>query len=108
MKDVILCENASKIFVTDRGTTEVIGDVSLSVKENEFVVIFGPGQCGKSVLINLLSGLEPPTSGQVFVYDKLVTEPGPDRGIVYQSISLFPWLTVMGNVELGPKNARDR
>ena len=103
MREIIRCEKISKTFKTDRGETEVIGDVSLTVSENEFVVIFGPGQCGKSTLINLLSGLEPPTSGQVHVNDKLVTAPGPDRGMVYQSISLFPWLTVMGNVELGPK-----
>lgn len=103
MSEIIRCENLQKTFVTDRGTTEVIKDISLSVNKNEFVVIFGPGQCGKSTLVNLLSGLETPTAGSITVNGNPVTAPGPDRGMVYQSISLFPWLTVMGNVELGPK-----
>lgn len=54
-------------------------------------------------MINLLSGLELPTSGTVTVNDKPVTGPGPERGVIYQTISLFPWLTAMGNVEYGPK-----
>ena len=103
MKDVIVCKSLEKTFQTARGPVEVIGDVSLRGQENEFLVLFGPGQCGKSTVINCLSGLEPVTGGTVSVNGKPVTGPGPDRGVVYQRIALFPWLTVMQNVEYGPK-----
>ena len=103
MKDVIVCKSLEKTFQTARGPVEVIGDVSLRVQENEFLVLFGPGQCGKSTVINCLSGLEPVTGSTVSVNGKPVTGPGPDRGVVYQRIALFPWLTVMQNVEYGPK-----
>lgn len=103
MKDVIVCKSLEKTFQTARGPVEVIGDVSLRVQENEFLVLFGPGQCAKSTVINCLSGLEPVTGGTVSVNGKPVTGPGPDRGVVYQRIALFPWLTVMQNVEYGPK-----
>ena len=85
MKDMIICEKVSKTFETARGNVDVIGDVSLTVHENELLVLFGPGQCGKSTLLNCMSGLEPVTSGSVTIN------------------ALFPWLTVMGNVEYGPK-----
>jgi len=75
----------------------------LQVKENEFVVLFGPSQCGKSTLLNIISGLEPASSGTVYVNGNLVTAPGPDRGVVFQNLMLFPWLTTEGNVEYGPK-----
>ena len=89
--------------MTKKETKHVVGSVDLTVRKNEFVVLFGPGQCGKTTLLKVLSGLEPPSEGSVVVNDKAVTQPGPDRGFVFQSISLYPWLTVMGNVEYGPK-----
>ena len=92
-----------KTFDTSRGPVPVIGGVTLDVHENELLVLFGPGQCGKSTLIGCMSGLEPVTAGTVEVSGKKVTKPGPDRGVVYQRMALFPWLTVMGNVEYGPK-----
>ncbi len=103
-KDVIVCKDVSKKFETERGIVDVIGKVDLTVAENELVVLFGPGQCGKTTLINCMSGLEPVTSGEVIVNGKRVEKPGPDRGVVYQTTALFPWLTVMGNVEYGPKS----
>ena len=77
---ILWCENISKQFVTKRGTSIVIGDVSLSVRKNEFVVLFGPGQCGKTTMLNILSGLEQPTEGRSYVNGKQVKTPGPDRG----------------------------
>lgn len=103
LKKVIVAKGISKTFTTKRGTTKVIDSIDLEVRENELLVLFGPGQCGKTTTLNVLSGLEPATSGTVFVNDKQVTKPGPDRGFVYQSTALYPWLTVMGNVEYGPK-----
>lgn len=102
-KTIIECENVTKEFETPKGTLRVIDDVSLKVKENEFLVLFGPGQCGKTTMINVMSGLELATKGKVLVNNKRVEGPGPDRGVVYQTTALFPWLTVMGNVEFGPK-----
>ncbi|HOV38077.1 MAG TPA: ABC transporter ATP-binding protein [Spirochaetales bacterium] len=103
IKTAVKCEGISKTFETKRGKTYVIEEVSLEVIENEFVVLFGPGQCGKTTLLNILAGLIPPTKGMVVVNGKPVISPGPERGFVFQSVSLFPWLTVMGNVEYGPK-----
>jgi len=103
-ENVIECKSLSKQFETDRGVADVVKQIDLDVKENEFVVLFGPGQCGKTTLINLMAGLEKPSSGQVNVSGKIVEKPGPDRGVVYQTTALFPWLTVMGNVEYGPKS----
>ena len=101
--EIIVCKQVSKTFHTNRGNIEVIKDINLSVAENEMLVLFGPGQCGKSTLLNCMSGLEKVSSGTVEVKGKLVDNPGPDRGVVYQRTALFPWLTVMGNVEYGPK-----
>lgn len=100
---MIECVNLKKTFETSRGSVPVVDDVTLNVRENELLVLFGPGQCGKSTMINCMAGLESITGGSVKVDGKLVTKPGPDRGVVYQRMALFPWLTVMGNVEYGPK-----
>lgn len=102
-RDVIICKDMEKTFETSRGQVPVIDHVNLNVKENELLVLFGPGQCGKSTMINCMSGLEPVSGGSVEVNGKTVAKPGPDRGVVYQRTALFPWLTVMGNVEYGPK-----
>ncbi len=102
-KIIIDCQDLSKTFTTARGSVDVLEHISMQVQENEFLVLFGPGQCGKSTMINCLSGLEPYTSGSVTVNGEKVERPGPDRGVVYQRMALFPWLTVMGNVEYGPK-----
>lgn len=100
----INCRNISKTFI-QKGTQQVhvLEDISVSVKQNEFLVILGPGQSGKSTLLRIIAGLEVPTRGDVFLDGAEVTGPGADRGLVFQSYMLFPWKTVMGNVELGPK-----
>ena len=103
LNNIIECRGISKTFVNERGSVPVVKQFDLDVKENEFVVLFGPGQCGKTTLLNLLSGLEPPPTGQTVINGKVITEPGPDRGFVYQTTALFPWLTVMGNVSFGPR-----
>jgi ABC-type nitrate/sulfonate/bicarbonate transport system ATPase subunit len=103
-ENIIQCKNINKVFKTVNGSDfEVIRNFNLSVKENEFIVLFGPGQCGKTTILNIIAGLEKPSSGEVIVSGKKVEKPGPDRGVVYQNIALFPWLTTMGNVEFGPK-----
>jgi ABC-type nitrate/sulfonate/bicarbonate transport system ATPase subunit len=102
---VLQAKNITKTFVTERETTHVVKQFDIDVKRNEFVVLFGPGQCGKTTLLKILAGLQEPSSGQVFLNGEEVSEPGPARGYVFQSLAIFPWLTVMGNVEYGPKMA---
>jgi NitT/TauT family transport system ATP-binding protein/sulfonate transport system ATP-binding protein len=77
--------------------------ISLRVLENEFLVIVGPGQCGKTTLLRIIAGFETPTTGNILLDGKEVSGPGPDRGMVFQKYTLFPWRTVMGNVEMGLK-----
>ncbi|MBN9222621.1 MAG: ABC transporter ATP-binding protein [Mesorhizobium sp.] len=80
-----------------------LDDVSLKVARNEFCVIVGPSGCGKSSLLYLAAGLNDATSGSIKVDGREVIEPGADRGMVFQSYTLFPWLTVRANIEYGPK-----
>lgn len=82
-----------------------LDNISLDVAEQEFAVIVGPSGCGKSSLLRLVAGLIEPTSGIITLDGKAVTRPGKDRGMVFQSYTLFPWLTVRQNVEFGPKIA---
>lgn len=104
MGDIVMkCSGVGKEFCNGEASKEVLKGVDLEIRRNEFVVLFGPGQCGKTTLLNILSGLEAPTSGTALHNGELVAGPRPDRGMVYQTTSLFPWLTVMGNVEFGPK-----
>jgi len=103
IENILECSDISKEFVNERGTFKVIEKLDLKVKKNEFVVLFGPGQCGKTTALNILAGLETPTRGEIRLKGKRIAAPGPDRGFVYQTTALFPWLTVMGNVSFGPR-----
>ncbi|MBV8450307.1 MAG: ABC transporter ATP-binding protein [Hyphomicrobiales bacterium] len=78
-----------------------LDDVSLEVAEQEFAVIVGPSGCGKSSLLRLVAGLVEPTRGEITLDGTPVTRPGKDRGMVFQSYTLFPWLNVRDNVEFG-------
>ena len=89
-------KNVSKSY----GESPVLKDITLSVEEGEFLVLLGFSGTGKTTLINLMAGLEMPTSGEITFKDKLITEPSPERGVIFQSYSLMPWLTVNGNVML--------
>ncbi len=77
--------------------------LSLDVADREIVSIVGPSGCGKSTLLRLVAGLVRPSSGEIRLDGHVVAEPGADRGMVFQSYTLFPWLTVQGNVEFGPR-----
>ena len=105
VKTMISCKHVSKTFENNGKKNEVLKDISLEVAENEFVVILGPGQCGKTTLVNIMAGLDHETAGSVNVNGKKVDGPAPERGVVYQKTALFPWLTVEGNVGFGPKMA---
>lgn len=97
---LIEINNASKGYGHNGSRTEVLKDINLSVEEGEFVVIVGYSGSGKSTLINLISGLVKPDSGEALIEGKKITEPGPDRGLVFQNYSLLPWLTVEENIAL--------
>lgn len=91
-------------FRTRRGDEVIaVDNLSLDVNNREFLSIVGPSGCGKSTLLRVVAGLIEPTSGEVFLDGHLVKRPGADRGMVFQSYTLFPWLTVKGNVEFGPR-----
>ena len=99
-------ENLRKSYQRKEGwnttrTLRVFDNVSFSVREGEFVSIIGPSGCGKSTLLNLSAGLDPASAGAVYVDGRQVHGPGLDRGVVFQEFALFPWLTVLGNIEFG-------
>jgi nitrate ABC transporter ATP-binding subunit len=88
--------NVSKAY----GSTVVLEDVNLEVKEGEFVCVIGHSGCGKTTLLNMVSGFNEPTSGEVLVHGKPVEGPGPERMVVFQNYCLLPWKTVYENVSL--------
>ena len=96
-------KNISKTFYDRKGEHPTIADVSFDVYDNEFLVILGPGLCGKTVLLNAVAGLEQPTSGQIFLDGRELHGTDPSIGMVFQKKAIFPWKTVMQNVEFGPK-----
>lgn len=100
---VIQCKNICKTFTTKDNSLEVLRDFNLDVKENEFVVLLGPGQCGKTTLMNIIAGIQSATSGEVLFEGEAITKPNPKLGVVYQTTGLFPWFTVMKNVDFGPR-----
>jgi ABC-type nitrate/sulfonate/bicarbonate transport system ATPase subunit len=85
------------------GEIAAVDRLSLDVADREIVSIVGPSGCGKSTLLRLIAGLVPPTTGEIRLDGHVVALPGADRGMVFQSYTLFPWLTVQGNVEFGPR-----
>lgn len=100
----LVCNGVSKSFYSPKGDEfKVLDNITFDVNENEFLVLFGPGQCGKTTLLYMLAGIEPPTAGFIAHNGKAVTRPDASRAVVYQTMALFPWLTVKGNVEFGPK-----
>jgi ABC-type nitrate/sulfonate/bicarbonate transport system ATPase subunit len=109
----IRVERLTKHFDADAGEAPpVLGDISLDVRENEFVVLLGRSGCGKTTLLNIIAGLEQCSSGSVRVDDAVVTRPGRGKGVVFQQGALFPWLTAAQNVEFAAKSrgvgARER
>ncbi len=78
-----------------------LDDVSFEVREKEFVAIVGPSGCGKTTCLRMAAGLDFPTTGSLTVASKRVTGPGPDRSVVFQQFALFPWKTVVENIDFG-------
>jgi NitT/TauT family transport system ATP-binding protein len=98
----LACSGVGKTW--DAGTsraTLALTDVDLEVAPEEFVVVLGPSGCGKSTLLFLIAGLEEPTAGEMRSYGQPITAPSPERSLIFQDPSLFPWLTVWQNVTFG-------
>ena len=95
-------QGVSRTFTSHKGQqTQALLPVDFAVQENDFVTILGPSGCGKSTMLRIVAGLDFPSSGQVLLGGKEVTGPGADRGMVFQSYTLFPWLTVAQNIRFG-------
>ena len=98
---VLEVEGLSKQFDSREDTVTALQDINFKIHKREFVCVIGASGCGKSTLIRILAGLESPTSGEVLLDGKAVHGPGPDRGMVFQGYTLFPWRTVKQNVMFG-------
>ena len=99
----LVLEHVSKWFRTSTLTVHALDDVTLRIAEGEFVCLVGPSGCGKSTLLNIIAGLERPDRGVVQSDGQAIAGPGPHRLVMFQEASLFPWLTVLGNVLFGLK-----
>lgn len=99
----LLIDNVSRIFPAMRGgtPTRALQPIDMTIGDNAFVTILGPSGCGKSTLLRMVAGLDTPTAGQILLDGMPVTRPGAERGMVFQSYTLFPWLTIAENVAFG-------
>jgi ABC-type nitrate/sulfonate/bicarbonate transport system ATPase subunit len=105
VSDKLLIEGVSRVFPGVRGgtPTRALEPTRLAVAKNDFITILGPSGCGKSTLLRIVAGLDRPSAGRVLLDGRAVTGPGADRGMVFQSYTLFPWLTVAENIAFGLK-----
>src|SRR6185436_11567083 len=100
----ITFKDVTRSFVRGDGQTVVAVDrFSAHIAEGEFVCLVGPSGCGKTTILQMVSGLLPTSGGSISVGEAPVTGPGPDRGVVFQKDSVFPWFRVIDNVEYGMK-----
>lgn len=98
----IRINGVAKRFATpDGGTIAVVEPLSIDIKDGEFVVFVGPSGCGKTTVMRMVGGLETPSEGEIHLNGRLVEGPSRDKGMVFQSYSSFPWLTVLGNIRFG-------
>ncbi|GCL36709.1 MULTISPECIES: nitrate ABC transporter ATP-binding protein [Sphaerospermopsis] len=99
-EDFLVIEGVNKIYPTAEGPYTVLDDINLKVREGEFICLIGHSGCGKSTLLNMVSGFNKPTNGVIRLQGQPITEPGPDRMMVFQNYCLLPWLNVFDNVYL--------
>ena len=100
MSDIVF-DDVGRVFHRDGRSFPALENISLKVRDREFVAIVGPSGCGKTTCLRMAAGLEFPTSGAVSVGGRPVTQPGPDRAVVFQQFALFPWKTAYENIDFG-------
>ena len=103
-------EAVSRVFpgVRGGGPTRALERTDLEVEDNDFICLLGPSGCGKSTLLRIVAGLDRPTTGRVLLDRQGVERPGPDRGMVFQSYTLFPWLSVKQNILFGSRSNEEK
>lgn len=101
MNHKLKLHNVTKAFQSEEGGIKALEDINLEVKPNEFLCIIGPSGCGKTTLLRMIAGLDYPSRGEIILDGDRVSGPSPDRGMVFQEFSLFPWRTVLKNIEFG-------
>jgi len=112
----LVIESVSRVFpgLGRTAPTRALERIDLAIEDNDFIALLGPSGCGKSTLLRVVAGLDRPTTGRVLLDGEPVVGPAPDRGMVFQSYTLFPWLTVRENICFGlrekgvPKEEQDR
>ena len=100
----VVVDGVSKVF----GATRALERIDLEITDNDFLCILGPSGCGKSTLLRIVAGLEVPSTGSALLDGQPVERPGPDRGMVFQSYTLFPWLTVRENILFGTRSTPEK
>jgi NitT/TauT family transport system ATP-binding protein len=108
MKKGITVDHVHMTYSGLTGTVEALRDVDFRIDQGEFICVVGPSGCGKTTLLNVIAGFLKPTTGKIWIDDREVTGPGPDRGVVFQQYAVFPWLTVRENIEFGLKLHNNR
>ena len=103
-QDFLTIKDVSKVYETPKGPYVVLDGVNLTINEGEFICLIGHSGCGKSTLLNMIAGFNGPTNGEVALEGSRITEPGPDRMVVFQNYSLLPWMTATENIHLGVEN----
>ncbi len=101
MMSAISIQGVNKTFPTSSGDVVALKGIDLEIPAGQFVCLLGPSGCGKSTLLNAVAGFAQPSAGRISANEKPVTEPGPERGMVFQEYALFPWMTVRDNVAFG-------
>jgi nitrate/nitrite transport system ATP-binding protein len=94
-------KDLKKVYPTPKGDYVVLEDLNLQIRKEEFVTIIGHSGCGKTTMLSMIAGLNPISGGNIAVLGKNIKGPGPDRGVIFQSPSLMPWMTSLQNVMLG-------
>jgi NitT/TauT family transport system ATP-binding protein len=101
-RDGVICRGVGKTWSLGTARAhEALRNVNLDVQPGEFVVLLGPSGCGKSTLLYLIAGLESPSKGEIWSFDRSIAGPSPERSLIFQETSLFPWLSVWQNVSFG-------
>lgn len=103
MKEPMIQLKEATVIYDGKNQTHAIDNVSFDIYESDFIVLLGPSGCGKSTVLNLIAGFQFPTSGSVTMHGNAIAGPGRDRGVVFQSTNLFPWLSVKENISYGLK-----